>query len=1241
MKQCLILLFVLVFFQLQAQLPYFDRLIKVEPFALDSVSQLSSDCFLFRKNLLFENNADKSAFSIENRKWITCPTALANEISDSLDRNIFTESSLKTYNAGTTLVLEVSEPRFRKNNDGSIEQLMEFTVRLCYKDFTKLATEKVDAYTKQSVLSSGEWIKVSVAGQGICKISYSELKKMGIASPEKIAVYGNGGYMLAKMNNVKASDDLVKNKVIHAKDASGADCVFFYSPGSTSWNYNGDTRFFEHSINLYSDKSYYYLTDDIDPSANPDALSSPEASPDVIVNSYDYVDFIEKETYNLVCSGRNWYGDRFQNGSSKSYTFAMESPITGGTSKIKISAVARSGLATSMSVVANGQNAGSLDFLSTEVTQTYADYAKGNSNIFSFTAGSNESITLKYAGRLSEDIAWLDYITLNSNAWLKLKSNPIVFRSKEQLPVSCLGYKLDGLDASSLVWDVSDPLNVKKVVVSTNGQYSFSSEGGKISEYVAFSPLKGSFLSATVVATSLVNQNIHGQDAPEMVIVSHPDFLAQSEELAQFHRDHDQLSVLVVTMEQVYNEFSSGLPDVAAIRNMSKMFYERTKTTPKPFRYLLLMGDGSYDNRNFDGTKNNFIPTFQSQNSLNTISSFVSDDFFGLLDDDEGEFTGYLDIGIGRIPCASAGDAQLVVNKIKRYTSPEAMGAWRNRICFIADDEDNNSHMEDTEDLVYLVEKNYPGFYTDKIYLDAYVQKSRADGDSYPDVTTAINERMNNGVLIVNYVGHANDEAMAAEKILGINDIEAWSNSKLPIFVTATCEFSRFDADSRSAGERVLMNSVGGGIGLFSTSRVVYSYSNFVLSQNFYNYVFKQDANGENLRMGDVMRLAKVATLRDTNKRNFSLLADPALQLAFPKYEVKTLSIQGKNPSTDTIQIGALEKVTITGEVVGVDGSRMTDFDGMLIPSVYDKEVMVNTLANDGGESFPFGSRDNLIYQGNISVKNGFFEFSFIVPKDILYNVGKGKILYYLQNDKEDGKGSTSQFLIGGTAENVEEDSEKPEIAVYVDSEQFKDGDHVNSSALLLVDLFDKSGINTVGAGIGHDLVAYIDGNYSNPIVLNSYYSSTADDYRSGRIVYPLTGMSEGNHTIEVKIWDVYNNSAKATINFVVDAGFKISSVNCYPTVVEDDAVFSVEHNLPGEKFSAQITFYNGLGKKMSVIEDIVVADYSGKMLLNWTLGEQPFRSSANPMVVYQIILTSSEGYQAIGTGKFLLKKNQ
>lgn len=1234
MKQALFFLFLTIFFHAKAQTAYFDRFVEVPSHLVPSVQNEWDDTLTYTENLVFRNDRNLYSFEIVSVEWVVLPDSMQT----FLQHFILTDSiGLEHFVAGPDQVVSVQLPRFKISDQGKAERLKSFVLRATAQPVDKAA--RANSYTTASVLSSGKWAKLSVSDRGMCKIPYSRLVEMGFSEPQKIAVYSNGGYMLPKMNSIETPDDLTKLPVLHAKDATGADCIFFFSTGNVKWNYNKTTDFFEHELNLYSDKTYFYLTADQSPSEAPKLMEDSNETPSLIINSYDFLALEEKESVSLIQSGRTWWGDKFLHGASRTYTFGVTNPIGGSASKMKISAAARSKINSTMSVSINDIAKGGLAFNSTDLSSSYADWVKPDMRIFEFTSASNVKVVLNFQAQSTES-AWLDYISINTKAQLEFESNQLLFRDKRALSSASIGYQVSGVDANSVVWNVSDPLNPRKIQLQSNGSYTFAAAQGKINEYVVFDPAKGNFLFPVLVEPPVANQNIHGEEVPQMVIVTHPNFLDQSNELAEFHRNHDKLSVLVVTTPQVFNEFSSGLPDVAAIRNMMRMFYVRSKATGAPLKYLLLMGDGSYDNRNFDDTKkNNFIPTYQSVNSISPVSSFVSDDFFGLLDDGEGEVQGALDIGIGRIPCKTPSEASIVVEKIKNYVEPDAMGAWRNQITFIADDEDQNIHMRDTESLISVVDQKYPGFYTNKIYFDAYQQKSTAEGDKYPDVTTAINNSVKEGTLILNYVGHANSESMAHEKVIGISEINTWNNTnKLPIFVTATCEFSMFDADATSAGEYVLFNPVGGAVGLFSTTRVVYSYSNYLLSNNFYQNAFNHDENGENLRMGDIMRLAKVATTNDTNKLNFSLLADPALRLAFPKYEVRTLTIQGKDPQTEAIEIGALEKVTITGEVVDHTGTRRTEFNGVLTPSIYDKPVTVQTLSNDGEDVFKFETRDNLIYKGNTSVKNGYFELSFIVPKDISYNMGNGKIFYYVQNESEDGNGSTASFGIGGTASNATSDNTPPVIDVYLNNEQFRSGDVVKSSALLLVKLFDDSGINTVGTGIGHDLIAILDSNYSNPLVLNSYYSSEIDDFQRGTVLFPLNNLEVGEHTLRVKAWDVHNNSSEQEIRFVVKEGFEITSVKSFPTVVTDGATFEIAHNLPGETFNAVIEFFNTAGQRLDRISSVLVADYSGTLSVAWEPNAQTVRASANPMVVYQVILTNADQEQALGTGKILFK---
>ncbi|MDX1286196.1 MAG: type IX secretion system sortase PorU, partial [Draconibacterium sp.] len=514
--------------------------------------------------------------------------------------------------------------------------------------------------------------------------------------------------------------------------------------------------------------------------------------------------------------------------------------------------------------------------------------------------------------------------------------------------------------------------------------------------------------------------------------------------MANFHREYDGMSVEVVDVDKVYNEFSSGAKNATGIRNFIKKCYD----TGNSLKYVLLFGDGSFDNRNILPDSKNFIPTFQSDNSLVPTSSFVTDDYFVMLDAGESVYNGAIDLGIGRIPSSTVYEAEIVVNKVHRYYAPESLGDWRNTLCFIGDDGDNGLHMRQSEELADIVNKNNKEFITDKIFFDAFVEEVTSAGERYPDVNAAINERVKDGVLVLNYVGHANDRFLAHEHVLDVSDINSWSNSDiLPIFVTATCEFSRFDSNETSAGEYVLFNPSGGGIGLFSTTRVVYAGPNFALSKSFYNYIFGKDEQGEHYRMGEVMRLAKIntGTSRSTNKRNFSLLADPALKLSYPKYKVVTTNINQQDATVNPDTVGALDKITVTGFISDYLDNKLNNFNGEIIPTVFDKEVLMETLGNGGQKSVSFKMRENIIYKGRTTVTNGNFTFSFVIPKDISYSLGKGKIVYYASDGKDDAHGAFENFFIGGSGSEIV-DNKGPDIRLFMDSQDFLNGDETSKN---------------------------------------------------------------------------------------------------------------------------------------------------------------------------------------------------
>ncbi|MQY79206.1 MAG: type IX secretion system sortase PorU, partial [Bacteroidetes bacterium] len=717
---------------------------------------------------------------------------------------------------------------------------------------------------------------------------------------------------------------------------------------------------------------------------------------------------------------------------------------------------------------------------------------------------------------------------------------------------------------------------------------------------------------------------------------------------AEYHINSDNLAIEVVTPGQIFNEFSSGAPDVAAIRDFVKMIYDRG-TPENLIKYLLLFGDGSFDNISEHENNTNYILTYQSENSIRPTQSYVTDDFFGLLDDTEGGSDGLIDIGIGRLPVTTVEEAQEIVDKITRYGNPEAMGDWRNNICFIGDDEDNNIHMRDANTLATFIDTVYPSFNVQKIFLDAYPQVSSPRGESYPEVNTAINNRINSGALIINYTGHGNERGLAHEQILSMDDIPSWKNkNRLPLFITATCEFSRFDDIDReingeikrktSAGEKVILNTLGGGIGLLTTTRLVYSSPNFILNQNFYKYAFKRDSQMKPYKLGDILRLTKNVSGSGINKRNFTLLGDPALALSYPLYNIITDSINGHDIETaDTLE--ALSRVTISGHIENLTGEIMDTFSGIVYPMVFDKPSTVTTLGNDETPVMQFMVQDNVLYKGKASVSNGNFSFSFVVPKDISYNIDYGKISYYATNSVFDANGVYKEILIGGFSTDYLSDEEGPEIELYMNNRNFVSGGITDENPKILAFISDPNGINTVGNGIGHDITAVLDDDYRNLIVLNNYYESDLNSYQSGKVEYPLSGLSEGNHIIVLKIWDILNNSAEASIEFVVtrSSGFIIEELFNYPNPFTDNTSFVFEHNQAESELNILLQVFTLSGKIIKTIETQIYSDGFRSDPIIWDGLDDHGNKIGTGIYIYRLQVRSSNDQMVVKTQKLVI----
>jgi hypothetical protein len=744
----------------------------------------------------------------------------------------------------------------------------------------------------------------------------------------------------------------------------------------------------------------------------------------------------------------------------------------------------------------------------------------------------------------------------------------------------------------------------------------------------------------------LTNQNLLATPASQMLIVCHPDYLAQATELANWHIAHDGLSVQIVTTVQIFNEFGSGVESPTAIRDYVRLIYNRSKNkVPGGLSYLLLLGDGNYNNRYDPESVTNFVPTYQSDNSLYTTLSFVSDDYYGLLDEEEGGATGFLDIGIGRLPARSTLEAQNMVDKIKRYYAEASMGTWRRQIAFVADDGDGGDgsyFMRQSEEMANSLLAKNPQFAVKKIYLDAYPQIATAIATESPQTNSEIDKAVSQGSLLINYVGHGSENGWTDEKILTNSQIESYTNSnKLAVFMTATCEFSRFDNPMHlSSGERLLQNPKGGAAALFTTTRLVYAYPNEVLNREFFNYAFLKQRPQDQLpmRLGDILRSAKIAVGTDNNKRNFTLLGDPAMPLSIPKYTVQLDQINQQNLGTQNIQIRALETVSANGSVRNGAGEIQNNFTGTVDITVYDRFLAKQTLGNDA-PAFNYLETENNLYRTTVQVKNGLFNFNFIVPKDIRYETGPARMSFYAQDATTDAWGGYNKLLIGSTSDTNTTDTQGPEISIHFYDANSRNGGYTGTAPILYVILADPSGINTLGTAIGHDLKITIDNDPAQTYIVNAYYVADGEDFSSGKLIYQLPQLTNGTHSISLKAWDNRNNSSTADATFIVSdaSAFTIFQLSNYPNPVHESTTFEFTHNRPNEAFTSTLSVYNTSGQIVAQYTQQTHDQGNTHHTFTWnarTLNGQRLAAGVYP---YKIQVHTSTNEQATFSGKLTI----
>jgi hypothetical protein len=1111
-------------------------------------------------------------------------------------------------------------------------------------------------YATNSILSTGNWYKIAITKEGIYKIDLAFLSRLGIntsqISSSSIQLFGNGGAMLEEKNNTPLSDDLIENaiEVIDGGDSvlNGNDYFIFHAPGPNRWLKDSINKRFYHQKNLVNDTCYYFLT--IADKGKRIATQKNTGTSNVQVTSFNERIFYENDSVNLLNSGKNWYGESFDN-NHLSHSFKVEIPNLELQQPVHISSsmIARSiGSAGKFTLSMNGQSPINIniDAVTGNLIDAYAKASFSETDINSTTNSINLNYTFSAATTSSQ--GWLDWFEVQGRRALILPiQDQLTFRDWLSVgPNKVAEFIINNTTAETEVWEVAQPLQPQKMNLSSAGtQSKFVNESNELKEYIAFSKNN---LSSPIPVGKIANQNLHQSSSVEYLIISPNIFLSEAQRLASFHQQQYHYTVKVVSAEQVYNEFGSGNINPVAIRNFIKMYYDKARndTTKRP-RFVLLFGAGSFALKNSIDNKKNFVPCFESDNSLDPLSTYTTDDFYALLkDEDDINSTSIyekLDIAVGRLPISNAYEAKTIVDKIIHYHAKESLGDWRNNLVFVADDKDANTFLNDAEKLSKKASSTNSLFNTSKIYVDAYPLKSILDNSSSPQVNQAIVEQFFTGNVLFNFSGHGNFQQLSAYAILSKQEAKLFNNpNKLPLLITSTCDFVPYDDPTKSSlGSNLLLNNANGVIGLLTTPRLVFATSNEVIHENFIKFALEKNSSSNYLSLGESFRNAKNYTSQTfsdiINNRKFSLIGDPGIQLAFPKYSIKITSIN-QHPISEKDSLQAGKKYEFTGEVRNEYGLVKEDFNGIVYPKIFDLPITVKTLGNDPGSiATTFFQQTNILYKGKATVNKGKFSFTMTVPKDLPLKSGRGRMSLYAENGITDANGIDSSFFIGGVGNKLNADNKGPVIQPYLNNYQFINGGTVNDCALLLVKLSDSDGINTVG--LGHDITAIIDGDERTVYLLNNFYETELDNYQRGNILFQLPSLTEGKHRIKIKAWDNQNNYTEVVMDFYVteERPFKISRLMNYPNPFNSKTNFSFEHNQPGESLQVSILIYSVEGMLVQKIQkNIQNADSK----INEISLDAPFLMGGKfkkGIYFYQITVTNSVGQVATASQKMMI----
>lgn len=1153
-------------------------------------------------------------------------------------------------------------PKYAKI-DNQIQELS--AVDLKYTETPNNTPQRRPTYADNSVLNSGTWYKIAVNNRGIYKLDHAFLSSLGInpnqINPNNIRIYGNGGYAMSEeVGNSDNLDDLSENAIFVSTTGStfgNNDYILFYANGPLKWTYNPTSSEFDHRSNAYEDYSYYFINFDLGPGKRIGSIS-PNATPTVTVTDFDNYWLSDVDSFSVSNLGKVWWHKLFNTNSSNTLSQSLTTTLyePAGSVSYETNIGHSNSAIGSFTLTANNNNLFSASLI--PLSSEYVYYVATTQNGVFAPGSANVSFTYSYSSSATGK-GMMDYLKLNYTSNLKFNGGQLQFRkvSTANLGLNNFAqYRLSNAGSNIQVWDITDPFNTTKIEGTLSGnQYSILAEGNILREFIAFDG--SSYLTPAFIET-VANQDLHALGYNDLIIITNPDLLNSAEEFANYKRNTFGQSVKVVSTKQIYNEFSSGGQDVVGIRNFIKMFYDRATTADEIPKGFLLYGNASFDFKDRVNNNTNIVPTYQSSASNSNYVAFATDDFFALLDD--GENITYessfnipiLDANIGRLPVNDINEANEYLEKYKTYHSKSSFGPWKNNVSFVADNKDYGSasfpatgmnHLSDCEyaNGVFFTENR--NFNVHKIYADAYSKEQTSSGTRFPEVNKAINNEILNGTLYMTYNGHGSPQRWAHEAILTTTDFAKWNNlNKLPVIFTGTCDFSRFDnPEEVSSGVKLLKKSNGGAIAMVSTTQIVYQTGNRNMSKSMVEHLFTRNNDGSYNSLGESFRQAKNDNVGSiSNSLRFALLGDPTMHLQIPVNQVVTDKITNISTETgiETDTLSALGKYELEGHIQDWDQTLLNNFNGTVYITVYDKAVNLQTLPNETQPTPQYIAQNSALARIIATVENGKFKTQFLIPKDMIYDFGQGKISYYAHSDTEDAKGYDTTFVLGGLDPNAQSnDGAGPIVKPYIDNNKFKEGSVVGSNPLLYVELYDDNGINVSGSSLGHDLVAILDEDESTPFIMNSYYNTYPNDYQNGYVNFQLYNLPEGKHTIKVRAWDIFNNSGEGTVTFEVvnpDKGF-IGEVYNYPNPFNSTTNFVVQHNQEGSNLDIKITIYSPQGRMVGYVEKQTLAT-GNRTEVTWDATTVDGRPLEAGLYFYRLEIHTENGKSAYANQKLV-----